>query len=375
MVRYHPRSPLALGVLAFLAVKLLNLSLNLRWFPTLSPAPTPVPPPASGPSRTEQVALLVPVRDEVERLVRTLPMLLSATAGPIFFLDDQSGDGTADFIRQATSGDRRVQVSTGVERPPGWAGKTWACAQLADAALESGAEFLVFVDADVEMGPGAVDSVVAEMQRQRADVFSVFCRQLTQAWPERLLLPLIDDVVLCFLPHRLLTAPVPAAATATGALLAFTRGAYETLGGFAAVKAEVVEDVALARLTRRAGMTLGLALGGNQAQVRMYRSQSEITTGMGRGLAFAAGGRRSLLLIGWIWHLVAYTMPPLLAARSRWWGGAALLGITERILVEAKTGGRDWTAALAVAASPVAAVPVVVRALRRSHVWKGRVYR
>jgi len=57
-----------------------------------------------------------------------------------------------------------------------------------------------------------------------------------------------------------------------------------------------------------------------------------------------------------------------------WWRLAAVLGIAERGLLELKTGGRDWAAALAVAASPIAAIPAVGQGLRRQQVWRGRSY-
>ena len=75
---------------------------------------------------------------------------------------------------------------------------------------------LVFCDADVLLAPGAARALLGEMNRQRADAFSVFSRHITGGWAERLLVPLIVDVVLCFLPFGLLRAPVPAAATAPG---------------------------------------------------------------------------------------------------------------------------------------------------------------
>ena len=114
----------------------------------------------------------------------------------------------------------RARVVTGAATPPGWAGKTWAMQQLGAAAA---GDVLVFCDADVRLAPGAIDAVRAEMQRQHADVFSVFPRQMTATIGEHLLVPLIDDVLLCFLPFPLLAAPVPSAATANGSLIAFDR--------------------------------------------------------------------------------------------------------------------------------------------------------
>lgn len=374
------------AVLAFLGVKLASLVVNLRLFPTLR-----VPRAASVTSmagraadradvlEAERVALLVPVRDEAHRLGRTLPGLLTAGADEVVFLDDGSSDGTAAILTRTVEQMRTagtlpagttVRTLTGAPRPDGWTGKTWACAQLADG---TDADVLVFCDADVALAAGALPAVVTEMKRQQAVVFSVFPRQLVGSWAERLLTPLITDVVLCFLPFPLLRAPAPSAATANGSVLAFTRDAYRELGGFAAVRSELVEDVAVARRTRRFGLQLGLALGGEVVATRMYEGTRQVTVGLGRGLVAVAGGRRWPVPLGLAWHLLAYTAPVVLSASPRWrW--AAAMGVAERLLVEAKSGGRDWTAAVLVAASPVAAVLVVRQALRREQIWKGRRY-
>jgi hypothetical protein len=141
----------------------------------------------------------------------------------------------------------------------------------------------------------------------------------------------------------------------------------------------VVEDVALARRTRRAGLTLGLVLGGDAAQVRMYRGYRQVIAGMGRGLVPVTGGRRWLVVLGICWHLIAYSAPVVLSSKrlsrgSAWWRAATVLGIAERVLVEAKTGGRDWAGAASVGLSPLAALPVVGQSLRSRQVWKGRAY-
>jgi cellulose synthase/poly-beta-1,6-N-acetylglucosamine synthase-like glycosyltransferase len=368
-------------VVAFLATKLLTLLLNLWWFPVLRRG---APDSAAGQhgAPDDRPTLLLPMRNEADRLPGTLPRLFASGAGRLIFLDDRSTDGSAEVVRRAAAalppgpGTPVVTVLDGSPRPEGWVGKTWACAQLADAA--GGTDPMVFCDVDVELEPGALDAVLAEMRRQEADVFSVFPNQRRISWGERLLTPLIEDVLLCFLPFGLLRArarSARSAATACGALLVFRRVAYERLGGYAAVRSELVEDVAMARLSRRRGLQLGLALGGDEVRVRMYDGYPAVITGLGRGLTAAAGGRRSAVLAGYAWHLLAYTVPVLLLRRSPWWRGAALLAVAERTLVEVKTGGRDWAAAAAVAASPVAAAPVVARAMRREQQWRGRVYR
>ena len=352
-------------VVAFLVVKLTNLTVNLFRFPVLAPAVTPA-------GDAARVSLLIPVRDEAHRLPWTLAGLLAQDVDEILLLDDGSTDGSERLLLRETRFHSTARVVTGRPRPTGWTGKTWALSQLADQAA---GDVLVFCDADVELAPGAIRAVLAEMRRQKADAFSVFPRQRTGSFGEHLLVPLIDDVLLCYLPFPLLQAPVPSAATANGSIFAFERTCLKALGGFGTVRTHVVEDVAMARRVRRQGFGLGLALGGDLVQARMYESWSGVVTGFGRGLRPAVGGSRAVLVLGLVWHLAVYTFPAVRAVQgARRWQVPLVLAMLERLLVEAKTGRRSWFQALLVPLGPIAATPVVGRAMRRHQTWKGRVY-
>jgi cellulose synthase/poly-beta-1,6-N-acetylglucosamine synthase-like glycosyltransferase len=358
------------AVTAFLLLKISVLLVNMAQFPVLRPAGArsrrdPAGPPPGA------VSLLVPMRDEAGGLPSTVPGLLRQHAGELILLDDESSDGSGPLAKELLASRPGTRVLHGTPAPPGWTGKSWACHQLAAQAAGS---LLVFCDADVLLADGALDAAVTQMRAQRADVFSVFPRQVTATLGEHLITPLIDDVLLCFLPFGLLSADVPSAATASGALLVFTRQAYGAVGGFAAVRGEITEDLAIARRTRAAGLKLGLALGGGLVSTRMYNGYRAVVAGMGRGLLSAAGGSRGRLVAGTGWHLLAYTLPCVLAVRQRPWAFPVLLGMTERALVELKTGRREWWQAVLPPLSPLAALPIVVRALRGTQRWKGRVY-
>lgn len=348
------------GVLGFHALKTAGLLYNAVAFPRLGPASVDDLP---------RVSLLVPCRDEAANLVRTLPTWLGQPVVELLLLDDGSSDGTADVAREIAGDDPRVRVLAGEPLPDGWLGKPWACQQLADAAT---GDLLVFCDADVELHPGAIAAVAAAAREQDADLLSAFPRQDARG-AERLLVPLIDEVLLAFLPFALLSAPVPEAASANGQLLAFRRSAYDALGGHAAVRAAVVEDVRLAYTTRRAGLRLGIALGGPYVQARMYDGYRAAVRGLGKSIRPAHAGSRLLLGADVAWHVAAYTLPWLLARRDRGWAVAAAAGPVQRLLVNAVTGrGAYWEAAL-VPVTPLATLPVVAVALRRRAVWKGRV--
>ena len=117
----------AFPVLIFLSAKLAVLVANLWWFPTLRGT-------AFAPAGVDRAALLVPLRDEADRIPETLPGMLAAGFGEVVLLDDGSTDGTAGtvarLLAEAPTG-IRARLVTGIPRPAGWAGKTWACAQLA----------------------------------------------------------------------------------------------------------------------------------------------------------------------------------------------------------------------------------------------------
>ncbi len=354
---------LARAVVAFHVVKLAGVAANLVMFPVLSPQ-------RQRTSRPE-TSLLVPARDEAKRLGATLAGLRAQAVTEIIVLDDQSSDDTAAVVRRAAAADPRVRLLRGTPPPPGWTGKNWACHQLAAAAR---GDILLFCDADVLLAPGAVDACWAQLRGQRADVFSVFPRQRTATFGERLLVPLIDDVLLAFLPHRLLRLPVPSAATANGQLLMFRRGSYDALGGHAAVAGEINEDIALARRARRAGLRLGLALGGDLAGARMYNGYLESVHGFGKSLRAAHGGRDSALALSAAGHLLAYTVPWLAWRRGRAWRTAAVLGLAQRVLVNLKTGRGALGETALVPVTPLAALPAYALAFRREAEWKGRRY-
>lgn len=353
------------GVVALLSVKMVTLVVNMARFPVLTPRPD---------QQLGGVSVLIPARDEVARLPATLPAMLAEHRVEVLVLDDGSSDGTAQRALDimARSGHPDARVLSGEPLPEGWIGKTWACHQLAAAAR---GDTLVFLDADVDVQPGAIGALVGEKARSGADVFSVFPRQETRSLGEHLVVPTIDNVLLCLLAYPLLSLPIPSAATAHGACFVVDRESYGRLGGFAAVRGEIVEDVAIARRTRALGMRLGLALGGDLVGMRMYRSYAEVVAGLSRGLMPMSNGSPVVLVLGWFVHLGAYTLPWALLARDRRWALPLLLGLTERVLVEIKTRRYAvWQAALVPAIAP-AMVPLVLRALRGAPTWRGRTYR
>lgn len=355
-------------VAALLAVQGLVLAVNLVAFPVLGRRA----PRAAGPR--PRVSLLVPARDEAAVLPATLPTWLAQGADEVLVLDDASTDATASILAAAAHGAPRLRTLAGRPLPLGWSGKNWACHQLARAA--SG-DVLVFTDADVAWTPGALARATDELVATGAGLLSAWPRQRCDTLGERLVVPLVDLFLLANLPYPLVRAlPFASLAGANGQCMVWRREAYDRVGGHAALRAEVLEDVRLAQRAKGAGIALTLRLGGPWLETRMYRGWDEVVAGFGKNARAAASGSASVLVAAWLLHVALYTAPwPLGVVDPRWWG-LAVAGVVIRAASDLKSG-RSARDAWLQPWGPLAFTAVVVRALSQggAYAWKGRVYR
>lgn len=364
--------PLALGYLSYRAVV---TAVNAATLPRLR-AGEGAGAVDARPAWPGRVSLLVPARDEAANLATTLPALLAQGADAVVVLDDASTDATAQIAHDAGA-----RVVPGAPLPPGWVGKTWACHQLAhEAAGATGDapapdDLLVFVDADVTLGPGALAALVSTLDRTGADLLTVFPRQRTPTLAERLITPLVDAAFVGHLPAVLMRTRVGLTA-ANGQVMAFRRSAYDAAGGHAAVRGDVVEDLALADRTRRAGGHVVVALGGELIDVRMYDGYRTGVAGFAKSARGVHGDSRPLLVASALWFVMTYTLPWLLPTTPLV-RAARLAGLADRAVVNLVTGRTaplDLAEGLLGPVTPLLALPVYWRALRRPPLWKGRSY-
>ncbi|PFG19908.1 glycosyltransferase [Serinibacter salmoneus] len=359
----RPADAAATLALAVLGYRATTLVINAVALPRLRPAPVRQDAP--------RVSILVPARNEAATLPRTLPGLLAQGAQEVILLDDGSTDGTGEIAR-----DLGARVIEGATLPAGWAGKPWACHQLAQAA---GGDLLVFTDADVHWRPGALGAVLAAWDASAGRtprLLSVWPRQLTPRVGLRLLTPLVDAAMLGNLPVPLMDTPLPGAAAANGQVMMFDRAGYAAIGGHESVRASVLEDVELARTVRRAGGRVTLALGDDAIEVQMYPDAAASIAGLAKSTPGLHGGSRPAMLASWALFTAAFTLPWLLPTSPRVRLARALT-VLDRAAVNLLVGRRspaDLAEGLLGPATPLLALPVYRRALRRTITWRGRTY-
>ena len=346
------------------------------------------------------VAVLIPARNEAKVIATTVSALLQQDYPhlQLLVLDDHSDDGTAAAARCAAGDDPRFRLLDGRPLPPGWMGKNWACQQLAEATEAAKApsvdqtaepDILVFTDADVLWQPGAVGALVAEFQHSSADLLTVWPTQLTVSWGERLTVPLMALAVLGYLPLRLAHDFYhPLASAANGQCMAFRPAAYAAIGGHAAVRGAVVEDVRLAQRIKAAGLKLRMADGNQLLRCRMYDGWHAALDGYAKNIFAGHGNHAALLLLSTVFHWAVFIWPWLwLAAGAHWtlpawpaWPAFLVaLGIGARAVTAAATHQRTRDALL----MPVSVVLMTWIAARAlwwrwrfgGVVWKGRILR
>ncbi|GAA1904939.1 glycosyltransferase [Nocardioides lentus] len=327
----------------------------------------------------EALAVLLPVRDEaahVEGSVRSL--LAAADRWPggvrVVVVDDGSTDGTDRLLAGLAAADGRLEVVRGEERPAGWLGKPWACAQLARAA--AGSDVLVFVDADVRLAPHALTASVALLRSARLDLVCPYPRQLADGPLERLVQPLLQWSWMSTLPLGLAeTSPRGSLGAANGQLLVVDAAAYARAGGHAAVRGEVVEDVALLRALKAVGGRGVVAEGSGVATCRMYDGPRALREGYAKSLWAAFGSPAGAVAVTALltWAHVVPVAAALGGSRAGLVGWAA--STASRVLVARATGGRVPDA-VAHPVSVLAFGGLVAESLARRRrgtlTWKGR---
>ena len=251
-------------------------------------------PGAAPPPDPPRVAVVIAARNEEADLPATLDGLIGQTYAPaeIVVVDGGSTDRTREVIDARAPRVRRIDEPP---LPPGWVGKNWGCATGAQATTS---EWLLFLDADVRLEPGAVAALMDRARATGSDLLTVAPKVEMVGFWERVVLPFMVQLILLYFRAPRMSRPNSRAALVNGQCYLIRRSVYESVGGHLAIRGYVLEDIALARNLKAAGARMRVVWAPELATTRMYRDRHEMFEGLLKnihGLRYSAARQAGFL--------------------------------------------------------------------------------
>jgi len=284
-----------------------------------------------------RVAVVIPAHNE-EGVIGVVARSLREEDYPalrVVFALDRCTDGTERVLREAIGDDARFEVVRIEACPAEWAGKVHAIHEAVRVSAacrgageggegaDGGAELLLFADADTMFAPGCIRACVALLRARGLSLLSLLSTLTSDRWFEKVVQPVAGMELARQYPPRRVGRGRKSRPFANGQFMLFTREAYEAVGGHAAAREELLEDIHLARLVAWSDRAVGVFMAAGMLRCRMYPDWAAFRKGWKRIYIEAANRRadrlRSLALrLG-----VTGVMLPVGAAVALAAGGAA----------------------------------------------------
>ncbi|MEG9431019.1 glycosyltransferase [Terriglobus sp. ADX1] len=279
------------------------------------------------PLRMARVAVVIPARDEAEHIEHTLCALLQQDYRwpfRVILVDDNSTDGTGDIARDLAAEDPRLTVVQGQPLPAGWTGKMWAVSQGLEYAPE--ADYVLLTDADIVHASSHVAQLVAAAQAGNYDLVSEMVRLRCKTLPERFAIPAFVFFFAMLYPFARVADKRSKVAAAAGGTMLLSQAALQRIDGVSRIRAELIDDCALAREVKRGGYATWLGHATRATSLRKYPHFADIWQMIAR-TAYVQLQYSPLLLLGTVaGMLLLYAVPLALALHTRgitMWCGAA----------------------------------------------------
>jgi len=357
---------LAIGIVAFLALRTLISLVNL-----LSGLHLPDKKPAT----FSKVSILVPARNEEASIGKLLSSLQKQDYPDfeVIVCNDHSSDNTEEILNWFAGENEHIHWFLGEKLHDDWLGKNFACHQLAQKA--SG-QYLIFLDADVELASDAITKGLAFFQEKKLSLFSIFPEQRIKTFAERSTVPVMNWILQSLLPMVLVQkTSFPSLSAANGQFMMFEAENYRKNQWHAKVKNQNVEDIRLARMIKVSGMKMAVLLGSKDVFCRMYTRFDEAIVGFSRNMHEYFGGARVVMFA--FWFIVCFgPFIVFYVLGLKFLGLFAALVLANRLLV-AIASRQNWLWSVILHPMQMISFTAIVffniyRRFKKDTEWKGR---
>jgi glycosyltransferase involved in cell wall biosynthesis len=272
-----------------------------------------------------KLSVIVPARDEERAIAACLRSLL-ASAGvelDIIAVDDRSTDATGNIMDGFGDGfGERVSAHTlrtiHIDHlPDGWMGKTHAMAR---AAVEATGEWLLFTDGDILFQPDTLARVMAFAERENADHVILYPTMILRGAGERMMMAFLHAMSIWGVrPWKVGDPHAKNDFIGIGAFNLVRRSVYDEVGGWGALRLEVLEDLRMGFTIKRAGYRQRAVFGPDLARLRWAEGALGMVTNMTKNL-FALFRFRLVIASLALLSLVPLCLLPLAGLGFGWAG-------------------------------------------------------
>lgn len=338
------------------------------------------------PEGTPTLTVVVPARDEVEKISATLDALLQADYPGlrILVVDDRSTDGTGAIVDAyvaecAEKKPGKLEAIHITELPEGWLGKTFALMVATDNSVS---DYLLFTDADVLFSPSILRRALVYARDSDADHLVVMPTVLVRSRGEGIVLGFLQMLGLwASRPWKVADPKAKFDVIGVGAFNMVRRDALNEIGGWLPQRLAVLEDITLGRRMKAAGMRQRVAFAPGLVLVHWAKGGFGLLNGMTKNLFSAFNFQPALLLLACSWIGVFCLLP--LAGLA--WLPTVLpalvilscIGATYRVMgAESQIDARyAWLYPLGAVGLMFALLrSMVVVLVKRGVVWRGTFY-
>jgi len=321
------------------------------------------------------VSVLIPARNEEKKIGNLLNDILMQDYENLEILvyNDLSEDNTSRLVKKFMEKDSRIRLIEGSPLPSGWLGKNNACHRL---GMSAKGEYLLFLDADVRIGPRLVRRGLAHLHLHRLDLLSLFPKQEMVTFGEKTVVPIMNWVLVGLLPLILTRiSSWTSFSAANGQFMMFRAVVYQRFRFHEELKGAMVEDIEIFRLMKEKGLRTHTALGSDEITCRMYGSWREAIEGFSKNVLEYFGGHALMAILFALLTTLGF-VPVLLYLPGRPFLIFLLLMIINRVITSFLSGQPVLLNILLAPFQQLSLWVMIIRALmnktRHSMTWKGR---
>jgi len=233
------------------------------------------------PSGNPRVSIIVPARNEEETIEQALNTLLALDYDnyEVIAVNDRSTDRTGEIMERIAENPHCSQESreTGHlvfrsfkvvhhrELPAGWLGKTHA---MWTAANHATGDWLLFTDADVLFKPDSLRRALVYAESVAADHVVLFPRMIMKRPGEYMMIAFFQTMFM--FGHRPWKVADPSTDDhmGVGAFNLVRRRVYDAVGTYERLRMEVLDDMKLGKVVKKAGFAQRNVFGGDLISIR-----------------------------------------------------------------------------------------------------------